>query len=256
MSEQKFNEVIMNQYRSMLFPFISNNIISGYNLYKKRFKQNRSYKITYFHSDMKNIRDKHIKELLSRLKENYDYKINETIKNSIITRIAVYKIGDWEENPKNIRFFNSNGDELSIKDLDRYNDIIIAEGKQYEMNLEVNNKKDLRNLIKILSEGVNFYILNKNGKIVLSDEGLPKINTNAVYGSWEVPLLTIKNDNNINGFLDCLEFSLIRKEYEAVILVRKQKKKLGESLDKLLLEYKESKLVVNKLFVESYLDKD
>src|SRR3989344_7995483 len=174
MNRSNFDESARQYYRNLLFPIIREGIITGYNLYRERFTTDSPFTVTYFHSDLKIPSSRHLRELTDKLKDECDQRITERITDSVIARIAAYKVGEWEANPRNIKFFDVDGNEIPLKDIDYHEGIIIAEGRQYELNLRVENKKELRRLLKVMNRTVNFYEIDKYGKIRKS-RGKPRL---------------------------------------------------------------------------------
>lgn len=253
MEKPKFDEKTKQYYRRVLFPIIGNNVITGYNLYHDRHKSNAGYAVTYFHSDLGTTRSRHLTELSDRLKESCNPKIVEKITNSVVTRMAAYKIGDWEENPEGLRFFDRGGNEIQIDELESYEGIMVAEGIQFELNLEVYNRNELRDLLRVLKRAVNFYELDYYGRMK-EYENRPKINPEAVHNAWEIPLITVDGEIRLVEFLSCKEVNIRRAKHEVSILVKRNEKLLDKALLDIGLRYAKDKKLANRLFVEGYLD--
>lgn len=221
-------------------------------MYKNRFSSKSPYVVTYFHSGL-NKYSRHFVELVDKLKDQCDPNVDEKLSNLVISRVAAYKSGDWRSNPTNLTLFDTYGNRLDSDMLDRYEGIIIAEGLQFELNLEVENQKELKQLLRLLKLVVNSYNLDKYGRI-RKDGNVPQVNPISIHDAWDIPLVTVYGAFKYDGFLTCREFILDGKNSQASILVRKKRRKLEDELCNKSISYLQNRRAANRLFVEEYLD--
>ena len=109
--------------------------------------------------------------------------------------------------------------------LEDYEGIIIAEGLQFEFNLEVNNNRELKELLKLLNNTVSFSRLNYYGRII-KQNNIPEKNPNAIYGAWDIPLVTVSGNFKSTGFLTCKEITIVVDKFQASMLTRNKRKEL------------------------------
>ncbi len=253
---QLFDEKILEKYRKILFPEIKGGIITGYNVYYDKPVRTYQFLINYLHSDLgfdeKGKPHKHREELLKKLSKVGKLNFRKSLVNSIIDRIAIYKIGDWEENPENLRFFDSEGNLILYKDMNKYEGVLIAEGKQYNLGVELDNLEALNLILNLLNKYTYACKLTSKGKLE------NKKNQHAIYGAWEIPLIVVGLETPLKrqDFRRVFEFNIKDEKHDICALVRKHEKKLNDHLRRKTLNFYKTKKYANRPFVELYLDKE
>lgn len=255
MLKEKFDAKVLQKYRELLFPALGLGILTGYNIYKDKIEGKSLFVVSYLHSDLSVSKSgkvhPHLEELIDKLSKFGPPKIIENISSSITDRIVVYMQGDWEENPKNLTFYTLQGEKINPEILKDYKGVLIAEWKQYDLSLEIENEKDLAHLLDLYNEYLYAYHIDRKGKMHFNAP-----NPHAIRGSWEIPLIIVsaKQKFRRKDLLRTWEISVKEGHYEMNAIVRKQLKNLRTYLQNKNLDFKEIKKFVNRPFVEIYLD--
>ncbi len=251
--ENKFNEEILKKYRRLLFPVIGRGVITGYNVYVDRLVSSAPYVVNYLHADLgfdeNGVPHRHREELVDILSRFTQLKVREKIVSSVTDRVAVYKIGEWEENPEDLKFYDPSGNYIPLGDLPDYEGILIAEGKQFDLGIEIENQRDLQYLLNLLNKYVYAIKVNQDGKVQF---GTP--NPNAVYGAWEIPLLVITGEKLKRRDYRRIFDIVIVDDHEISTLIRKQLRIFEDFLQGKDLFYTKIRKSANRPFVELYLD--
>ncbi len=258
---ETFDSKLLDKYRKLFFPVIGDNIITGYNVYKNMFKSTAPFLVNYLHSDLgfdaKGRPHRHREELQDKLSKFGPMRIMENITSSIVDRIAVYKIGDWEENPEGLKFYDGTGKKLSAKELATYRGLLIAEGKQYDMGIELQSRKDLEHILDFFNKYVYAHKIDKMGNL-LYRAGNIVMNEDAIAGSWEIPLITAKGRGSLNrtDYKKVFEVDVKENEYDITALVDKQLRRLKSALKDKGALCLVAKKFANRPFVELYLNQN
>lgn len=254
---KKFNKQILRKYRKILFPIIAKEIITGYNVYTNRSPSKSKYMINYLHSDLgfENARPQmHLSELIDRLNKFGPPNITNEIVNSVVDRIAMYKIGDWEDNPAGLKFYDKDGKRLSKDLLKNYRGLIVAEGKQYDLGIEICSRQDLNKVLNLFNKYTFVHKINRNGQLINKD-GQICFNKNAIHGAWEIPLIIVSaNQMRRKDFSNIAELVIVDKEHEISTLVDKALVGLEKELNIHKLNYSILRKFVDRAFVELYIN--
>lgn len=252
--ESKFDEAILQRYRKLFFPAIGGRIITGYNVYVDRGVGQAPFIINYLHSDLdvdENGRPhRHKQELLDVLKKSSDVKTGEQIVNSVVDRLAVYKIGEWDENPTGLKFYGADGNELQPEDLMIYRGTIIAEGRQFEMSVMVDGESDVKHVLNLFNKYTYKMKVDSRGEV--KDENNP----HAIFGAWEIPLIVVTAQNGLkrHDFRSISDIIVKDDDHEISTLVKKQRKRFEQFLSGKGVPFCRIRKYANRPFVEQYLD--
>ncbi len=259
----------LKQIRKLFFPIMDEDIITGYNLYTQKVEFPKiNFFLSYLHSDLTN-RHKHFKELTKLLEKEGFLKpiliINDALVNLNLSveRYATYvTIPHWKD-PKKTRYFTFNGKELGYKEAKKLNIELIGENKQYDMHIKIENDEQFRELVNIFKKHVSKYQLDYYGRIKVDQFDDPIENKNAIYNSWEIPLITITKEKKPNKSQDFLTINKFDTNYQlnsldrVIInsLVRAKTKRFKEVLTRKGLDYDVSKRFALRTFIERYVDR-
>jgi len=250
--KEDFEKDVLKEFRKLLFPIIVSGKITGYNVYHNRKKSEYPFQVNYLHSDLGLLANgkqhPHREELLDKLKDISSICITEKITDSIIDRIATYKIGDWKENPQGLIFYTDEGRIIDGQELDEYGGIIIAEGKQYDLSLDIEDKQTVWKVLEVLNKYTYRCKVDDSGQVT------NELNPNRIFGAWDIPLITITSNSrlHIKGFISIPEIVIRLEEYVGCTLTRR--KNVKRYLEKIKQKVIETKRLVNKPFVVSYLE--
>lgn len=258
----------LKRIRENYFPLINQEIITGYNLYPTdnmfNYSQGEIF-LNYLHSDLR-PRDKHYQELCKRLKEE-DFSLEDRIlindelvdRETLIGRNADYLTRPGWSNPPNIRYFDTEGNEISAEKAKKSKRrMIIGESFQYDMLIRVKDEPELRKAIDLFKKYASQYKLNKRGEIIQMD-GEDVENEDQIYRSWEIPLLlcTTKNDRkpkDLYDFLTVKQFNINEQLNKISIMLSTLVKSKREELEKILkrrgIEPQINKKYVLRVFVD------
>ena len=267
--QSEFEELILKsekdlqRIRSIYFPLIDKRIITGYNLYHNLFDySNAKLFLNYLHSDLK-PEDKHFQELSRILKLEGFLEERIIINNKlvdreeIIEREADYITRPHWKDPKDMRYFDERGIELSRDEAKNLGKDIIGESFQYDLLLRVSNEKELRRLVDLFKNYVSKDKLDKHGRKIIGK------NQSAIFGAQDIPLLVCTTKNNkkppyLVDFLKVNQFDIPEKLGNISItlstLVGSKSKELQKFLDKQGYKIRSTKKYAFRIFVEYYLD--
>ncbi|MBI4453094.1 hypothetical protein HY636_00455 [Candidatus Woesearchaeota archaeon] len=252
--DNKFDENILQKYRILLFPQIAIGAITGYNVYADRVTSNSPIIVNYLHSNLGLNDDgtphRHRKELMERLSELAQLKVQERVVNSVVDRVAVYKIGDWKENPLGLVFYDIKGNAIAIEDLEDYEDILIAEGKQFDLRLEIEDSNLLKKVLALFNKYTYAHKVNSFGLVK------EITNPDAIFDAWEIPLIVVTSNEDLRrkDFRRIFDITITDYLYEISSLVRQQRNTFEDYLKEKGVEFKRIKRYANRSFVELYLD--
>lgn len=263
--EFKSNE--LEFWRKLFFRFIREELITGYNIYKKELHLKNPIILNYLHSELSSG-DKHLNELIEVLKNEADLDISKKIKDTILLRDAYYKSKNdplWI-NPDKQNFYTLEGERLEPKDLLDYDGPIVIEEVQHDLFIGINNKRELNQLLKIFKEKAPLYLLvqdcsdyltckdgtvemnNHNYKIKdflktfygvedlksveITKDGKIENPLHFDYGAWEVPLLLLNKPSNEVWFDEISHFKFSKDTFESFLsfLIKSKKDMLIEKL--------------------------
>ncbi len=254
-----FDPEALEKSRRLFFPIIAEGIVTGYNVYRHRPETNAPFIVNYLHSDLSFDKTgkplPHLEELTDKLSKFGPAQIIEKITNSIVDRIAVYKVGDWEENPAGLTFYDQNGKVLSAEDLKKHRGLIVVEGKQYDLGIELSHQTDVDKVLRLLRESVFRYEIDDDGNVKnLNDK--PVINRNAISGSWDIPLITLSSRENSKkrGFRPVEEITVTELDHVIATLIDKNAERLRTSLQSQNVAFKRQEKLANSAFIDLYLN--
>jgi hypothetical protein len=254
--DTKFDELLLQKYRRLLFPAIGERITTGYNVYVDRPTREAPFVINYLHSDLDMDETghphRHKQELIELLRKSSDIQAGEQMVNSVVDRLAVYKIGEWDENPEGLKFYDIHGRRLLPEELVSYRGIIIAEGKQYELNISVGTEHDVKHVLDLFNKHVFKLKVNSRG------ECGEKNNPYAIFGAWETPLIVVTSQSGLKrqDFKSVSDLIIADGNHEISALVKRQRKKFEQFLLSKGLQFRRTKRYANRAFVDQYLDSE
>ncbi len=247
-----FEEEVLDGFRKIFFPPIRLKLLSGYNVYRNRQADSAPYTVHYLHSDL-NIsesgeRDTHLDELVLQLDQHGHPIVSEQLIHSLVARMAVYRMGEWEENPVGLHFYDLEGRHLDVTSLKSYSDPVVIEGKQYDLGLEVRSSTDLRNVLKIFRDYAYAYLLDPQGDI--TDRPNPKAGS----GAWKIPLLVVSTERRprLRDFCPITDIETNITEYAGSTLVVNARTLQDHFAQRKILVSTTLRFV-NEVFVNSYL---
>lgn len=254
--DNKFDEVILQKYRKLFFPAIGKRIITGYNVYVGRDGEQAPFVINYLHSDLDvdegGKPHRHKQELLDVLKRSSDVQTGEQIVNSVVDRLAIYKIGEWDENPAGLKFYDSEGNELQPEELLMYRGTIIAEGRQFEMSVMVEGESDVKHVLNLFNKYTYKMKVDSRGEVKNEN------NPDAIFGAWEIPLIVVTAQSSLkrHDFRSISDIIVNDDDHEISTLVKKQRKTFEKFLSMNGVPYFRIGKYANRPFVEQYLDEE
>ena len=219
MAAVDFDPAILASFRSVFFPAIVSGQLTGFNVYRERPRSAIPYLVNYLHSDLGLLPDgsphPHRSELLDKLQQFGQVNILPRLTESIVDRMAIYKVGDWEENPEGLNYYNAEGNPLPVDQLQSYEGLLIVEGKQYDLGIEASTRRDLERILGVLNKYTYMNRVGRRGRIL--DEENPK----AITGAWKIPLVTVTTDRRqkINGFAPISDIAVAISDHEACAIV-------------------------------------
>ncbi len=247
----------MRKYRKLLFPIISKGIITGYNIYNERPKKTTPFLVNYLHSDLDFEKGKpkaHLEELLEVLSKFGPVYSRNNLVNSVVDRIAIYKIGDWEENPKGLRFYDKDGKRLSRKNLKTYRGLVVAEGKQCDLGIEIISRKDLNKVLGLFHKYTFAHKIDKKGRPIKEQDQIC-FNPHAIIGAWEIPLIIISAESmKRQDYLNIADLNISDKNHEISTITDKSLIDLEKELNSHKVPYLVSRKFCNRAFVELYIN--
>lgn len=184
------NENILEQIRKLFFPTIKEGILTGYNMYAEKIEIAKiPYTLNYAHSDLTK-RHRHYKESSDLLEKEGFVESLLTIKYRLIDRYATYiTIPRWGK--KKMRYFLIDGTEIDFEKAKSLEVMLVGEGKEYDLYLQVKDESELQELTKIFKLYTNKYQLNYLGRVKYDKNKKPLKNTSAIYNAWEFPYLQL-----------------------------------------------------------------
>ncbi len=244
---KQFNPKTLQQFRKLLYPAIAQGIITGYNVYNES-KDPNDTALHYLHSNLgiseNGKSDKHLETLVHTLHNNFPTMKTVDVINSITTRYAVYKHGNWFDDPNSIKLYDTLGNQLTKTDILIHEGIVIVEGYQFDLQIKPTTKKQRRDLMRLLYKYTHLNKWNREHKVSHQD------NPHSIIDSWEIPLIV------------CLEDAGLMKETQEVkIRIGKCESRIITSDGRPLIDFLKNrgqsvtteKIHVNKSFYMSYL---
>lgn len=259
----------MTPLKILLLPVIKKGLITGFCIKRCELSVNGNIVISYRHEKLKCLSHlfcrrchKHKRELVKMIYKNgiispFELEGQQIIEGST----SVYEIPfEWRKLGRVIDIF---GDKLEKEDMvdDRlFKPEFEGAGsaylneRQFDLFFGLNDVGRARDLLGALLIGGSKYRISEGGKL--------EENPEAVHGAWEVPLITITSDEfRPPGFVGVEEFSVYSKRAENSVATTLVGKRAGEFEEYLKTKgdkgvfYSKRPVLVNRLFVENYLDK-
>ncbi len=180
-------------------------------------------------------------------------------------RHATYLTSPYWADPSNIRYYSLDGMLIDKSDAIIYRGDVIGESLQYDLRLFIPNEQDFRKILQIFHKHANKFCLNYLGRPVLTVEGDPIANPQAITNSWETPLFTCtfsqqRKPKSIPSILAAFEFTIpvdfAINSLHLKTIVRGKRKPLDLSLRNIGVHYTTKKIYVPRKFVEGYIDAD
>ncbi|MBI2109674.1 hypothetical protein HYT58_00685 [Candidatus Woesearchaeota archaeon] len=261
------NEADLQRIRSTYFPLISEGLITGYNLHLAPPPKVDSTALIYSHSDLKPD-DQHfqeLKDLFRRAGIPLDKRIliNSRLvgRSSVCEREATYLTNpDWKTSDR-YKYFARNGRELRPEETKIREDPVIKEGLEYDIFLKVTSETELRKLIDLFKTRASKFKLDRYGKIIIEED--PLSNDLAIFGAWEIPLLTYLSSNNkkprnLRDFMGVNQIEVSDKlgasEVNLSTLVKSKTTELKRKLDRRGIKFNICKRYALRTFVDDYID--
>lgn len=272
----EFPENKIQKVRELFFPLIGEEtkerIITGFNIYNaNEIKDvNALFQVNYLHSNLRK-EDKHRREFERFISEYGLPHLIEGIDANLLVRNADYFTQPYWDDPIDVRYFTTKAKELSREEVFDYDGTIIAESKQYDMLIGVDNRKDLRQLLKMFRKHFYLNYIDSYGRYILDEKENKIPNDKAVKNDpWDIPLITIgcRNNRLIRGFKKIKQVNLrkIKKEdvWDKIMLISSLTdkrfdlfiKELKNNKHKYNMDYKSLNKLVNRLFVDEYINVD
>lgn len=254
MTETKFNADLLRKWRQTLFPAIGQGIITGYNIYVDRSLPDAPYVMRYLHAglgiDDQGNANPHREALLEVLKKEADIKSIARTVYTIVDRLAVYKRGEWKNDPPKVKYFNLNGGEIQRDHVPIYDSLAIIEDKQFELSIAIGDERGAHHVLDNLDKYTYKFLLD--AKWNLTD----KTNPFAIIGAWDFPLIIVNASQPLmrGDLTNIQEILIFDEDHDLCSLVRKQTRQFEEYLDNLLINYKTATRQANKLFAQGYID--
>jgi len=255
----QFDPEALEKSRQLFFPIIAERIITGYNVYRHKSETNAPFIVNYLHSDLSFDETgkplPHLEELTDKLSKFGPAQIIEKITNSIVDCVAVYKVGDWEENPTGLIFYDQFGIVLNAENLKKHRGLVVVEGKQYDLGIELFHQREVDEVLHLLRRYVFMYEINDNGNI-RNFHGKPVINIDAISGSWDIPLVTLssKENHKKQGFRHVEEITVTELDHLIVTLIDKNAERLRILLQSQNVAFNRQEKLVNNAFIDMYLN--
>ena len=254
--ERTFNEGILEKYRRILFPEIGNGIISGYNVYLDRPTRTMNFLVEYLHSELS--KDEHGEthvhriELYKRLDDLGNPNISEIPVRRIVDRMAIYRQQTWGSDPDGSRYFDKTGNSIPVESLLFLppNSIILVEGKQYQLSIEIDEIQALNELLDAFNQYANFFTLDVSGLSTGQE------NPNAIHSAWEVPLVIVSASRDLvrPDYSEVTDFVLSDVDHLISSLLPINSDRLERVLELNGLFFDKQLKYANRQFVNSYLE--
>ncbi len=194
MVKQLYDERKLSFYRRKFFPLIRDNVVTGYNVYKKIPSVESRFAVDYLHSEL-GENDAHRGEFFDLLKD-FDRGIPiEKVSESVVDRDAVYEtLPEWE-NPEDMRFFDVYGNPIPRSELLDFEGRVIGESLQYDLAIPVEDERQLLDLIDVFNKKLYGKQIDERGLFKLDESGKKIINEDRLPSNpWEIPLIVIRAD--------------------------------------------------------------
>ncbi len=274
--EPCFPENKIQEIREIFFPLVGEEpkerIITEFNVYDTREIKdiNAVFQVNYLHSNL-GKEEAHRQEFEKFISEYGLVHLIENIDENLLVRHADYFTQPYWEDPEHVRYFTTKAKELSKNEVFDYDGTVIAESKQYDMLICVENRKDLRQLMKMFRK--HFYLndIDSYGRYIL-DKTKSKIpNDDSVKNDpWDIPLITIDyhDKRRVRGFKKIKQVNLkkIKSEdfWDEIMLISSLTDKryrlfieeLKKNKKKYNMQFKNFEKLVNRLFVDEYINRD
>lgn len=249
MAQAKFDKTVLKRFRELYFPAIKQGLTTGYNVYAEPLVVSAPLCVSYLHSDLGFLPDgrphPHRQELYDKLVKFGPASISERTLDTVIERIALYELGDWDDNPAGLTFYDEDGTELSLDKLQNHRGKVIVEGKQYNLSVAVASEQDMMRVLDIL-EKFTYLTKTVNGRVI------KQLNENAITDAWVIPLIMVNSETIPRQFSSIFEVCFTLNDYESRSLVVTPAK-LSDYLVSKGIASKTISAIVNEPFVSSYL---
>lgn len=248
--KQKAKEV--KKYRTLLFPLLGYNVITGFNIYETKQPTESKFILNYLHSDLDENKS-HRQELEEKLKAFFNTLSFRKITFEKIDRHTAYKLKKgWEAQ----KYYNISGEELKGKELGRarfLNETIIGAAYQNDLEMPIDSINDLKKILEIFRKHCNFYLIDKNkGTYVKSKKGNKLRNRQRIVDSWEIPLIILKSEEELNliSFPKVDEIKIEKDSFFIDIIADNRTKILTEFLQKCGEFPNSNRAYANKSFID------
>ena len=209
----------------------------------------------YLHSDLgmdeKGKPQRHKKELADKLSKIGKVDIQENFINMVTDRVSIYRVDIWKENPEGLKFFDVERNLIACEELEQFRGLLIAEGKQYQLRIEIDDFKLLNSVLNFFNKYSYNYKVNSKGQLSNIK------NPDAIYNAWDIPLIIISSEVTLkrSDYRSVIDFTIDDENHEISTLVRKQATHLEEILRDNTLLFTKERRYANRPFIELYMDK-
>lgn len=223
------------------------NIITGFNIYEGN--QNFDSTISYLHSELDKD-DGHRQELEEKLKKYFDIMSFQKIEFEKIDRYTSYKLKKgWEAE----RYFNILGQELKGKALEEArlrNETIIGVAFQNDLDITIDNKKDISYILEVFRKYSNFYLVDSvTGNYIRSKKGNKLRNKDRIVDAWDVPLIILRKNMELPAYPRISEVIIDKTNYNIKILIDNKAKIFKQFLKNAGVNASPEDVYANKVFV-------
>ncbi|MEK6936701.1 MAG: hypothetical protein AABW58_01370 [Nanoarchaeota archaeon] len=246
-----FSRRELKRFRRIFFPLIANGTISGYNHYPKVHKRKARFLVNYLHANLGRKPDgrdeDHKAELTDKIKISGLAHLVRRVHKDVIERIAMYRLKtDWLN--EDLRLYDEHGNPLNHQDALLYGGVIIGEGKQYDLAIEVANGRDLKELLNLFGKITNKYKIDNSGNLI-EIEGKKLENQEAISDAWEVPIILVstKRRTDLDGFDRIKKIIIKKNQSEISTLIDKKEPLIKDKLDAEKIKYCSREILANRL---------
>ncbi|MEK6874947.1 MAG: hypothetical protein AABX52_04325 [Nanoarchaeota archaeon] len=190
----------IDNVKTILFPAIAIDIVTGYNTYQKPvIIPKTKFLVSYLHSNLR-ADDEHHQDLERKVQE---YGISTVFSSQCchrVDRTAIYRLEQgWQAE----QYYDIKGNRVQddkINNLVKQGVPIIGISKQYDLRIGIDDRKSLDCLLEVFRRHANAYIINKRtGNIVMHSKWL-KRKRNQKYkirDAWEIPYITVESKDSL-----------------------------------------------------------
>jgi hypothetical protein len=240
----EFTDEELAKYRRVLAPLFRDRTITGFNIYPEIYEGKTRFAVSYLHEDL-DENNPHKVELLDRIAENHLAHLITTIVGRIVRRRAVYLSPQiWFDN-RRPNVYDFEGNPIPTERINEFEEFL-QEDLQYDMTLDVDNEKDLADLLQVFDKHANKFKIDARGNILEGELNPDKIKHNP----WDIPVVLVRSQNFIYPtYAPAEKFAIRKSKSEISTIVTNTADTLARKLDGAQIEVLRLHLLANRGFV-------